>query len=56
MAIKHIIARGIGFAGGTVFVPTHGFSSSNIVVVSGPWDVTIAQTYIPGEQIGRAHV
>ena len=40
MAIKHIIAKGIGFSPGSVkFIPTHGFVTSAVVAFRKMIDV-----------------
>lgn len=47
MAIKNIIARGIGFSPGSVkFIPTHGFASG--VVPAGGGIIDRIQTYLAG--------
>lgn len=32
MAIKHVVTRGYGFADGTVFIPTRGYTPATLVV------------------------
>lgn len=58
MAIKHVVTRGfIGSGTGVIFVPTAGFSSSDvtIVIISGPFKVITQQTYIAGAVTGQGY-
>lgn len=56
MAIKHVVTRGfIGSGTGIIFVPTAGFSSSSVIIVSGPFCIDAQQTYIAGAVTGEGY-
>lgn len=67
MAIKNLIARGVGFAPGSIsYIPTLGFSIGAAVVITDPWKAqanvsstwqeqpSVANTFQPQGGVGGA--
>ena len=47
-SIKGVVGRGFGFSSAVGLVITAGFGSSDVTIVSGPFDVVAAQVFTAG--------